>query len=301
MRIMRVATISIPRTGDMAANLQRAVSSIEQAGAAKPDIICLPEAMCNTVRSAETVPGRLTDTFAALARKHGCYIIAPLIKKESDGRIYNVAEIIAADGSIVGEYKKMFPADNGLRMGITPGSETKVFETPKGRIGIATCFDIHFEEVIKGLVRDGVEVVFFISAFEGGRLLQRWALDYSIYVVSAHRAGIGAVVDKSGYLLQKGDPGFQPIIIRDLNMDREIFHLNFNWKKIEGIYAKYGNQIHIDVYRPEAIFALESRSPGLSITDLMQEYNLEPFQAYIQRCREMCAGARAGQTEFPYY
>lgn len=301
MRIMRVATISIPRTGDMEANLKRAVSSIEEAGSAKPDIITLPEAMCNTVNSPEAVPGRLTDTFAALARKHNCYIIAPLIKKESDGKLYNVAELIASDGSIVGEYKKMFPADNGLRMGITPGSETKVFETPKGRIGIATCFDIHFEEVIKGLVKDGVEVVFFISAFEGGRLLQRWALDYSVYVVSAHRAGIGAFIDKSGEILQKGDPGFQSIIIRDLNMDREIFHLNFNWKKMEGIYAKYGNAIHIDVYRPEAIFALESHSPDLSIADLMQEYNLEPFQAYIQRCREMCAGARAGQTEFPYY
>src|SRR5690606_6188012 len=104
------------------------------------------------------------------------------------------------------EYRKMFPTDYEMEAGILPGDSTPAFETPFGRIGMAICFDLNFREVIEGLVDSGAEIVFFVSAYEGGRQLQRWALDYNVYVVLAHREGYGQIVDVSGNLLQKGDP-----------------------------------------------------------------------------------------------
>ena len=96
-----------------------------------------------------------------------------------------------------------------------------VFTTPKCRFGIATCFDLNFPELITGLARGGAEIVFFVSAYEGGRQLLQAALQNNVYIVSAHRGGIGYVVDKSGTLLQKGSRT-QPVVVRNLNLDRQI-------------------------------------------------------------------------------
>ena len=286
MKNVRVATVSFGRGTDQDAQLQRALNLVERAGEAKPDIIALPEACVNNRDTPETVPGHLTDLLAAQAKKHGCYVIIPLIKKEDDGTLYNVAVLLDAAGAVVGEYKKMFPTDYEMRDGIMPGETTPVFDTPWGRVGMAICFDLNFPEVIQGLAEQGAELVFFLSAYEGGRQLERWALDYGVYVVSSHRGGVGTIVDKTGVVLQKGDAHYHPIVVRDLNMDRYIFHLDNNYKQFPAMMAKYGSAIHIDVCRPEGFFALESRSPEVSVASLIHEYQLETFKEYMQRSRD---------------
>jgi predicted amidohydrolase len=286
MKNVRVATVSFGRGSDREATLQRALSLVERAGEGRPDIIALPEACVNDRTTAETVPGPLSDLFAAQAQKRGCYVILPLIRREDDGTLYNVAVLLDPAGKVAGEYKKMFPTDGEIRDGIIPGETTPVFDTPFGRIGMSICFDLNFPEVIQGLSAQGAELVFFLSAYEGGRQLQRWALDYGVYMVSSHRGGVGIFVDKTGHVLQKGDPNYHPIVLRDLNMDRYIFHLDNNWKKFQAMIAKYGSAIHIDVCRPEAFFALESRSPEVSVADLAREFELETFKEYMQRSRE---------------
>lgn len=295
MRNVRVAAVSFGRSSNRETTLHRALNLVERAGEGRPDIMALPEACMNDRATAETVPGPLTDLFAAQARKYGCYVILPLIKKEDDGRLYNVAVLLDPAGEVAGEYKKMFPTDYEMRDGIVPGEATPVFDTPFGRIGMSICFDLNFSEVIQGLSAQDVELVFFLSAYEGGRQLQRWALDYGVYVISAHRGGVGTFVDKTGHVLQKGDPNYQPVVVRDLNMDRYIFHLDNNWKQFQAMVAKYGSAIHIDVCRPEALFALESRSRKVSVADLAREFELETFKEYMQRSREYRAQALKGR------
>src|SRR5690606_14561134 len=100
-------------------------------------------------------------------------------------------------------------------------------------------------------------------------------LDYGVTIVSAHQQGSGAIVDPSGQLLQAGDRVYHPIIVRDLNLDRKILHLDYNWKRMNEIQAKYRKGVHMDVYRPEAIFALESRRPDLRVEEIIEEFGLE--------------------------
>ena len=56
---------------------------------------------------AETIPGESTRAFSELAKKKKIVIIAPLFEKASNGKYYNSAVTIDADGKILGSYRKM--------------------------------------------------------------------------------------------------------------------------------------------------------------------------------------------------
>jgi predicted amidohydrolase len=299
MRTVRVASISFRRGNDVAATLQQALALVNQAGEAQPDIIVLPENCINSRETAETVPGPITAAMAERARELNCHIIIPLMQKADDGTLRNVAVLIDPQGAIVGLYQKMFPTDYEMASGVMPGTETPVFATPVGRIGMAICFDLNFSEVITGLAEAGAEIVFFVSAYEGGRQLHRWALDYGVYIVSAHREGYGYIIDKSGYILQKGDPVYGPIVVRDLNLERKILHLDYNWRKLRDVVARYGKGVHIDIYRPEAICALESRSPDLTVDAIMAEFGLESYSGYLARSRRLRLAKLRGESITP--
>ncbi|HHW10718.1 MAG TPA: hypothetical protein GXX29_12170 [Firmicutes bacterium] len=294
MRRVRVATISMPRRNSLDSGLATALGLVDQAGLYRPDIIALPEACINDRQSPQPVPGPITEAMAAKARQLGSYLIIPLIELTAAGQCYNTAVLLDATGEIAGCYRKMFPTDYEMEAGIIPGEEAPVFTTTFGKIGIATCFDLNFPELISGLAEGGAEIVFFVSAYEGGRQLLYAALQNSVYIVSAFRGGIGYFVDKSGMLLQKGHGGRQPVVVRELNLDRYILHIDYNWQKIADIGRKYGAAIHVDIYAPEGIFALESLSDQVSVPDLMKEFNLETFQEYLARSRQLRRAKLAG-------
>ena len=56
---------------------------------------------------AETIPGESTRAFSELAKKNEIVIIAPIFEKDSNGKYYNSAVTIDADGKILGAYRKM--------------------------------------------------------------------------------------------------------------------------------------------------------------------------------------------------
>ncbi|HHT28395.1 MAG TPA: carbon-nitrogen hydrolase family protein [Firmicutes bacterium] len=286
MRNVRVAAISMERQPTVEASLATAMIHMERAALFKPDIIVLPEACINPRDFPEPAPGNITNEFARKARDIGCYIIIPIEEITEDGTLYNTAVVLDPQGEICGKYRKMFPTDYEMAAGIMPGTEMPVFTTPKCRFGIATCFDLNFPELITGLARGGAEIVFFVSAYEGGRQLLQAALQNNVYIVSAHRGGIGYVVDKSGTLLQKGSRT-QPVVVRNLNLDRQILHIDYNWRRLKEISTKYGAAIHIDFYQAEGIMALESLTDAVTVDDLIKEYDLETNLQYLDRSRRL--------------
>jgi len=285
MRRVRVSSISFERHGDPETVLETALRLVDRAGEAQPDIIALPENCINSIASPQPVPGPITDAMASRARQYNAYIVIPLLQQADDKRLYNTAVLLDRDGSIVGEYRKMFPTDGEMKQGVIPGTKTPVFSTDFGRVGMAICFDLNFREVIQGLVAGGVEIVFFVSAYEGGRQLQHWALEHGVYITSAHRGGTGYFVDKTGRVLERGDAHYHPVITRDLNLDRFIFHLDYNHQKLPNIVRKYGRGVSIEVYRPEAIFAFESMMDDVTVADIAAEFDLESYSEYMDRSR----------------
>lgn len=300
MRAVTVSSANFSKSADREEGLRRATAMVEKAVPQKPDVIVLPECFANDIGTAETVPGPITDAMAELARANSCYMAVPLYEKVGD-RIYNSCAMLDRQGGIAGVYHKLFPVDCEIRDGVTPGSEARVIETDFGRVGLAICFDLNFREVIQEYADQGTELILFTSAYEGGRQLATWALDYGVFIVSSHWGGIGYVVDKAGHVLQKGGGGLHPVVTQTLNLDTQVFHLDYNLQYLDAIRREYGPAIRINADVPEGRCVIESLVEGLDVLSIRDAHGLELFADYMARSRKVRAQALADPSLVTQY
>lgn len=128
------------------------------------DLIVLPETLTyyssgkSYVEAAEKIPGRSTEYFGELARRHNLYIVAGLLERDQH-LIYNVAVLIGPAGEVVGKYRKVTLPRGEIEGGITPGDEYPVFETRFGKLGMMVCYDGFFPEVARQLTNAGAEII----------------------------------------------------------------------------------------------------------------------------------------------
>jgi hypothetical protein len=126
--------------------------------------------------------------------------------------------------------------------------------------------------------------------FWGGQLLQHWALRYGFYVVVSFMPE-SAIIDMSGrYLVKQGLDTTQvrskrlpPWAFAEVNVERELFHLDFNEQKFPAIRQEYGFDVDIEVHQPEAFFLLACRRDGLSVEQVAKEFQLETLRDYLTR------------------
>ena len=294
-RFVRVATVAQRGAGGptMEVNRQRVGCLLAEAAAEAPDIICLPEtflelgvAFDSLDQVAETVPGPTTSIVAEAARRHRCYIICPLTVRR-EGQFTNEAVLIDRQGRIAGTYAKLHPVVEGseftsLEKGITPGHEAPIFDTDFGRIGIQICFDINWPETWSTLKQRGAEIVFWCSAYDGGKHLGIHAWNNNYYVVSAVKTSRARIIDILGEELAVTGR-CDPIVARRINLDVGLFHTDFNQTQIPYIRTKYGPQVSIRVWHEEGLFTLEANVPDLTVADLVAEFDLDPLADYIAR------------------
>jgi len=78
--------------------------------------------------------------------------------------IYNMALLIAPDGQLIGQYRKIHVPLCEAELGLTPGDEPGIFEIMingrKIKIGIMICFDAEFPELPRIMHEHEVEIVF---------------------------------------------------------------------------------------------------------------------------------------------
>lgn len=296
VRCVRVSSISFKGTGrkesiedTVNANIVEMERLLNKALLDKPDIICFPEMaptiglnVKESIIIAYKMGNDILNKFKKIAKKNKVYIVLPMIVID-DGYPYNASILIGRDGNIIGSYYKVHPTINEIESGIVPGDRYNIFETDFGRIGFAICFDLNFRDVIEGLKAKKVELVFFPSMYPGGKQIVSWALDYSIYIVSSIGGeGNSVIVDPLGRRWLEASR-YSPIICKTINLDYEIFHLDYNFSKIKEIKEKYGDRVEIEVAQPEAIFMLSSYLKEKTVRDIIEEFGLEPRVKYFER------------------
>jgi len=305
-RKVRVATVAQLGIGGPTVedNRERMGELIEQAAAERPDIICLPETFLKLnvqflelAEVAETVPGPTTDLVGALARKHACYIICPLTVIYG-AKFMNDAVLISRQGGVVGAYSKIHPVVSDARFenlekGVTPASEARVFETDCGRIGMQICFDIHWDETWAELKRKGAEIVFWCSAYDGGRHLSVHAWNNHYYVVSAVKSRYARIIDIMGEVLAVTGER-DGVVAHTIDLDVGLFHLDFNAEQIPKIRARYGPDVTMQIWHQEDVFTLEANRHDLSVADLIQEFQLDTLDAYLERNQRLQDAWRRG-------
>jgi len=272
---------------------------LDQAALDRPDIVLLTEGcMQNTPATASVEeknaqadplpePGPITKFLAAKARQHRMYIIASYWRKDPQGRgRYNSAVLLNREGKLVGYYDKVFPTIYEMEGGVVPGSKATVFDTDFGRIGVMICFDLNFPELAAEYKKQGVELLCFLSAFRGGKRLPALALQNQCFIASAVPAENGVIVDPLGRVLAESSH-YGRIIFARINLDSRIVHIDYNRDRVRQLKEKYGPLVHVETASPEAVYFLTSLHPEKSIEEMMQEFEIESYDEYLARSRNV--------------
>lgn len=291
-RLVTIASVSHSPGPELQSDLQKlldqATQYVQRAVRLGADIVAFPEVYPHLgypaekwPEIAEELPGPTTSRMAEVAADNNCYLIWPLVERQED-QLHNTAVLLDRQGQIAGKYRKMYLTIGEMEGGIIPGTEATVLETDFGQIGIAICFDLNWRAVMTGLKENGAEVIFFCSMYRGSLQLRAWALELGCYLVSAIAAELGMIVDLTGQVLKTSHQDV--VIAQQINLNRRLLHMDYNWDKMDEILAKYGPEVSFDYAAPEGRFALGCRRPGLSVEDLIDEFGLERLEDYWARC-----------------
>jgi predicted amidohydrolase len=270
------------------ASLESIAAIVDAEGAKGADLIVLPEAWRGN-DIVEPLSGPTITVMSGLAKKHQCYVVCP-IYREDKGRRLNSAVLIDRTGNVVSIYDKIYPYWNEFDMtpAALPGQQDAViYDADFGRIGFATCFDAKFPEVFQRLRDRGAELVVWPSAYSGFTELQAFALLHHYYIVTSTLTGDSILYDITGAIAsdQRGTGGVT-VARFTVDMDRMIYHYNFNLDKRARLLTEHAADVALDTDMPrEEWFVLKARRPGVSVRELGRQYGLEELRTYQDRSR----------------
>lgn len=163
----RIAVAQFAPTSDVAANLDRieelALAAKRDEGAA---MVVFPERAIIGLDepAAQAIPGPATERLAAIAARHGLYIVAGLAEADGERR-YNSAVLVGPEG-LVGAYRKIhLDARDGNWA--SAGEEWGVFDTRLGRVGLLIGHDAAFPESGRILALRGCDIIACPAAIQG--------------------------------------------------------------------------------------------------------------------------------------
>jgi predicted amidohydrolase len=105
----------------------------------------------------EPIPdGEFYQRLSKLADRLDIYLIAGMLEADGEHR-YNTAVFLGPDGQLIGKYRKHQLEHELVRN--TPGTETPVFRTAVGDIGIMICADRRDPALVKQLREAGADVL----------------------------------------------------------------------------------------------------------------------------------------------
>ena len=266
--------------------LEKIVPLVEAEGARGADLIILPET-CTGQAHPETLDGPTISAMRQLAKAHRTYIICPIDRQDGARRL-NTAVLIDREGQVACLYNKVFPfwSEFDLKPAVSVGDEAPVYQADFGRIGMAICFDANFPEVWQRLADQGAELVAWSSAYSAGTSLQAHAINHHYYVVSSTLQADCFVYDLTGACLRYDKQGDVNVTRVTLDLDRCIFHVDFNIAKRDKLLQEHAADVEQDTWlEREAWFVLRAKRPGVSARALAQQYGLEELREYIARSR----------------
>ncbi|MGW4688439.1 carbon-nitrogen family hydrolase [Streptomyces sp. NPDC004244] len=214
---MRASLIQIAVTdGESVAHRRARAADLvrEQAGS---DLVVLPELW--TVGAfayelfeteAEPLDGPTFEAMSKAASDVGVWLHAgSVVERAGDGSLYNTALVISPAGELAASYRKIhrFGFDQGEAVMMSAGDSLTTVALPEQTLGIATCYDLRFPELFRGLVDAGATTMVVAAGWPARRrahwtLLNRArAVEDQAYVLACSLSGTHAGVEQAGHSL----------------------------------------------------------------------------------------------------
>ncbi|MGW0912989.1 carbon-nitrogen family hydrolase [Streptomyces sp. NPDC002784] len=222
--------IAVDEGESVASRRERAASLVRrQTGA---DLVVLPElwttgafAYEEFAQEAEPLEGPTYEAMAKAASDAGVWLHAGSIpERDPDGPLYNTSLVFAPSGDLAAAYRKIhrFGFDKGEAVLMGAGRDLVTVRLPGTTLGLATCYDLRFPELFRGLVDNGAETLVVPAGWPERRrahwtlLAQARAVENQAFVLACGAAGTHAgvpqaghsiVVDPWGEVLAEAGPG----------------------------------------------------------------------------------------------
>ena len=216
---LTVAAVQMSSQQDIEANLADIKAAISEASKQGAQLVVLPENCCSMGRQFATAErfDELSDAMAEYARAFGIYLLAGSLPCPyrpdgvivPDGRLRQVSQLFAPDGTRVARYDKihLFTATVADKKGsyneaatFEPGTQTVVVPLEANdavyQLGMMVCFDLRFPALAQRLRQAGADLISAPSAFtyltgqaHWSLLLRARALDSQCMVIGAAQGG----------------------------------------------------------------------------------------------------------------
>lgn len=253
MKSYQAAAISMTSGPNLSKNLALAEELIDLATHRGAELVCLPENFPfmgeekEKLTRAQELAEKSEKFLKKMAQKYQVTLLGggfPV--PTNNGKVYNVAALIDANGSEIARYEKVHLFDVNLPDGNTYRESNTIVSGEKlplvykskelGNLGLSVCYDVRFPELYRHLSTMGAEVLFVPAAFTAytGKdhwevLLRARAIENTCYVIAPAQTGVhygrrqthghAMIIDPWGVIL--ADTGDEPgVAIAEINPSR---------------------------------------------------------------------------------
>ncbi|MEU6030596.1 carbon-nitrogen family hydrolase [Streptomyces tauricus] len=205
--------IDVDEAESVDARRQRVASLVRRQTAS--DLVILPELWTTGAfayesfgTEAESLDGPTYEVMAKAASDAGVWLHAGSIpERVTGGGLYNTSLVFSPSGDLAATYRKIhrFGFDKGEAVLMGAGSELVTVRLPETTVGLATCYDLRFPELFRGLVDAGAETLVVSAGWPERRrshwtlLAQARAVEDQAYVLACGTAGAHAGVPQAGH------------------------------------------------------------------------------------------------------
>ena len=181
-REVRIGCIQTPALPTFDEAIEAACRLAGDAVAAGAELVCLPE-YCGGLKSdkgvlkppaAPEASHPVLEALRAFTRDAGVWMLIGSVAVDGpEGRLINRGFMVDDKGEIRARYDKIHLFDVDLSETeryresavINPGEQAVVTDTPWGRLGMSTCYDLRFPHLYRSLAHAGAEILAVPAAF----------------------------------------------------------------------------------------------------------------------------------------
>lgn len=239
---MRIAVFQGPvEGGSVARNLERLAAVAAEAAGQGAGLLVCPEMFLTGYnigaaavrRLAEPVAGPSAEAAAGIARRHRLALLYGYPEAGADGRVYNAALLLGADGAVLANHRKTHLFGPDERDAFVPGDgPPAVAEVGGVRVGVLICYDVEFPENVRLLALQGVGLVAVPTAlmepyeFVARTMVPTRAYENQVFLAYANRCGregdlayhgLSCIVGPDGRDLARAPAEGEALIVAELD------------------------------------------------------------------------------------
>jgi beta-ureidopropionase len=251
----------------------------------KPDFVCLPEAFPfayvdqkTTLSEKVSISESVLEQFSRFSSENKCYTICP-VYTSMNGKTYNAAVIFDRSGNRIGSYQKIHLADYEITAGLTCGPLIQpAIKTEFGPIGVQICFDLEWDDGWTMLRQQGTRIIFWPSAFAGGKCVNTKAWEHKCIVASATNKNTAKLCDITGEVIAQTGIWNSNLYCASINPEKVFLHTWPAIQTFDEIQKKYGRKIRFTNFHEEEWSIIESLSEEINVADILKEFNLRTHE-----------------------